>query len=145
MTLKALGAATLVALLGVQVQRQADPLTSGIDLGTDATVLVVMAWDCPPCLASLPFYKSLLALPGMDGQERRLVVLAQRGVVMMDIELKARQFKPHLVSSGPRATHDVPVLPTVIVVGADGRRRGLWAGSLTPAQEKEVLAAVGVR
>jgi hypothetical protein len=120
-----------------------DPLASeNVGLGKISTVLLVLAPDCQACIDSMPFYRTLLALPKMDGVERRLVVLAQKGVIPVDRMLRAHRFEPHKLTSGPAATHDVTDVPTVIVLDAKGVRLGAWAGRLTAGQEKAVVDAV---
>lgn len=122
-----------------------EPLTLSptVGLGKEVTVLVVLAPDCSPCLASLSFYKRILGLPRMDGIARRFVVLAQNGVIPVKRVLDAQSVTPHALTSGPAATHDVKELPTLIVVDRQGRRLGAWVGHLTPEQEKVVLELVG--
>jgi hypothetical protein len=127
-----------------QIPPGADPLVSStVGLGKEATVLIVISPDCQPCLESIAFYKKLLALPRMDGTARRLVILAQNGVIPVKRLLDEQNFKPHGLTSGPAATHEIQDLPTLIVLDPSGKRRGNWTGKLTAKQEAEVLASIG--
>ena len=126
----------------VQVQNVpagADPLSS-VGLGTDRTVLVLITPDC--CLGAISFYKTLLALPQMDGKARRLVILARDGVMPVGRVLDSANFKPHLLTSGPAAVHEIRDAPTVIVLDPAGKRIGTWTGTLTQSQQGEILAAI---
>jgi hypothetical protein len=113
-----------------------------VGLGKEVTVLLVLSPDCIPCRNSMGFYRRLIALPQMDGRLGRIVVLAQGGVVPMNRVLDESGFKPHGVTSGPAATHEIRDLPFVVVLDRAGRRQGSWSGVLTLAQEEEVVARV---
>ena len=118
-------------------------LSTNVGIGTEITVLVVVDEKCQPCWDSIPFYKKLLALPRMDSTRRRLVVLVRSGVIPVKEILDAQGFRPHHLTSGPREVRDVVTVPSVIVIGPDGKRRGAWEGRLTAQQETEVLKAIG--
>lgn len=89
--LMAVAVATLVALFvpasaTLVPQQDGNPLAGSYDikrlgLGTRATVVVAFAADdCKACAEAIPFYKTLLKVPGMDGSTRRLIVVAMDGV-----------------------------------------------------------------
>ncbi|MDQ3068835.1 MAG: hypothetical protein M3R55_03790 [Acidobacteriota bacterium] len=120
----------------------------GLGLGKLSTVVVAMASDCKACLDAVPFYKTLLALPGMDGKARRLVVVAMDGVWPVKFKTDAAKFTPHRLTSGPYPGLDFPGVrraPTIVVLDAAGKQRGAWAGPLTPEQQKAVIAAAMAR
>lgn len=122
-----------------KVPAGADPLAS-VGLGTDRTVLVLITPDC--CLEAISFYKTLLALPQMDGKVRRLVVLARDGVMPVGRVLDNATFKPHLLSSGPVEVDNIRDVPTVIVLDPGGKRIGTWTGKLTQSSQEEILVAI---
>jgi hypothetical protein len=125
-----------------QVSTVSDPLAV-VGLGTEATVLVVVSPDCVACVESMDFYKSLLRLSRMDGFVRRLVVIAQDGVIPMKRILDSHDLKPHRLTSGPAEAQQIPVVPTLIILDAAGRRQGTWVGRLTAAQEMDVVNTIG--
>lgn len=119
-----------------------------LGLGKLSTVVVVMASTCKACFDSVPFYTRLLALPGMDGKARRLVVVAMDGVWPVKFKTDAMQFTPHRLTSGPYPGLNFPGVkdaPTIVVLDAAGRQRGVWAGLLTAEQQKAVIAAATAR
>jgi hypothetical protein len=121
-----------------------DPLVSrSVGLGKEATVLLVLSPDCDVCEESMPFYRTLLAQPRMDGKARRLVVLTQGGLVPVQKVLEKHSFRPHGLTSGPAAVREVPDVPTVVVLNGFGKRLGTWAGRLTVIQQTEILQALG--
>lgn len=127
-----------------QIPADADPLVStSVGLGKQMTVIVVMAPDCAPCVQALPFYQRLISMPNMDGVIRRLVVIAQNGVIPMKRVLDANKFTPHALTSGPSAAHEITQLPTLVLLDGHGHRVKTWSGPLTTAQEAEVVAAIG--
>jgi hypothetical protein len=83
----------------------------------------------------------------MDGVRKRLVVLATDGAWPVKRALDAKGFKPHRLTSYPRLVNTLEVPdrpPSILVVDGAGMRLGMWSGPLSPDQEKEVLAAIGV-
>ena len=135
---------TLDRLDAAQVQSSVSPVPdpfSTVGLGKEVTVLLVMAPSCTVCQAEIPFYKTLLELPRMDGTAKRLVVLGI-GIAPIRQELDSAKFRPHLLTSGPAATREITEFPTVIVLDAQGKRLGAWTGKLTEVQQKEIVAAI---
>lgn len=119
-----------------------------VGLGKLSTVVVIMASGCKACFDAVPFYKRLLALPGMDGKARRLVVVAMDGVWPVKYKTDAVQFTPHRLTSGPYPGLNFPGVkeaPTIVVLDAAGKQRGAWAGPLTAEQQKAVIAAATAR
>lgn len=116
-----------------------------LGLGTEVTVVVVFSEAAPASLSALPFYKTLAALPRMDGVVRRLIVIAPDGVVPAQEVLLAHGLKPHRLTSGPSPA-DLPLpvrgIPAVVVLNTQGVRVGAWEGALTADQQREVLQAI---
>src|SRR5687768_414674 len=65
------------------------PQIGSLKLGKASTVIIVFATDCKPCLQALPFYKKLMALPGMDGVERRMNMMTTDGALPGTLVLEA--------------------------------------------------------
>lgn len=157
--LKAMAVATLLATYAsgsasLNAQQGRNSLArpydiKGLGLGTRATVVVAFAADaCKPCTDSIPFYKSLLTLPGMDGATRRLVVVAMDGVWPVKDLMKKQAFEPHRLTSGPYPAGRLPGVtkaPTVLVLDEKGTQIGKWEGPLSKAQRKEIIAAASRR
>lgn len=120
------------------------PNIGSLKLGKESTVIVVFATTCEACLKALPFYKKLLALPGMDGVERRMNVMTTDGAVPGTKALDANGITPHHLSSYPNySAIDVPYVPsTVYVLNAAGQLIGKWTGALTVSNEEEIVAAL---
>lgn len=126
------------------------PLTEPYDikelgLGTRATVVIAMSTSCQSCVESMEFYKSLLALPEMDGKAGRVIGVAMDGVWPMHEIIAAEGFKPHRLTSGPYMTQSLPGVSqpgTILLLDADGRQRGRWVGRLTDAEQEELIAAL---
>lgn len=114
------------------------------DIGSKATVLVILSRTCEFCERSLPFYRQLLQLPQMDGKTTRLVVLAMDDVSRMDAYLKEHNVRPHAVLSLPRS-EPLPVkgVPALFVLDATGKIRKSWIGLLEAAVEQEVVSFLG--
>lgn len=157
--LKAAGVATLVTLLmpahaAVGAQKARNPLSGAYDikrlgLGKRSTVVVAFeAEGCRACTDAIPFYKSLLKLPGMDGATRRLVVVAMDGVWPVKDITGKQGLEPHRLTSGPYPAGRLPGVtkaPTVLVLDGKGAQVGRWEGPLSEAQRKEIIAAVSRR
>lgn len=136
------------------VQRAGNPPSEPYDikrlgLGKRATVVVAFAADdCNACTDAVPFYKTLLKIPGMDGSTRRLIIVAMDGVwPVKDITDKQR-FEPHRLTSGPYPAGRLPGVtkaPTVLVLDEKGTQVGKWEGALSDAQRKEIIAAASRR
>jgi hypothetical protein len=111
--------------------------------GTVFTVVAVLRPDCAACEASVPFYKRLATLPGIDHETRRFVVMTQGGIgpVAMMIEKHPSGFRARPAVSFPDDGRlQVTELPSIVVFDGRWKERGRWAGQLTRAQEDEVLA-----
>ena len=134
--------ATLIALFSTL---QPTFSLSSVGLGKQRTVVLVLATDCEPCTASIPFYKTLLNRPIMDGTEGRLIVLSTNGAVPVKQMLEKHNLRPHRLLSYPMtATIEIPPdAPGVYVLDAEGRRVGSWRGSLSDGQKGEVVKAIG--
>lgn len=117
-----------------------------LGLGKKATAFIVLGdQDCKDCVASMGFYKSLMKLPGMDGTERRVVVIAKDGVWPVKIVTDAHGFLPHHLTSGPYPRRPVPGVtkaPAIVVLDAKGKERGKWEGLLDASQQKAIVAAL---
>lgn len=142
------GNATLAA------QQGGNPLAGPYDitrlgLAKRATVVVAFAAeDCKACADAIPFYKSLLKLPGMDGSTRRLIVVAMDGVWPVKDITDKQAFEPHRLTSGPYPAGRLPNVtraPTVLVLDEKGTQIGKWEGPLTEAHRKEIIAAASRR
>lgn len=117
-----------------------------LKLGKLSTAIIVLGADtCKDCIASMSFYKSLMKLPAVDGSARRVVVVAMDGVWPVKNITDAHGFTPHHLTSGPyrrRTVAGITKAPTILVVDGKGAQRGKWAGALTAAQQKEIIAAL---
>lgn len=130
----------------VRVSEWGGPELKLLGIGTKATAFIILEGaDCVPCVGSVPFYKSLMKLPGMDGKVRRVVVLAKSGVWPVKNMLDAQGFTPHRLNSGPypRGTiTGITVAPSIVVVDGKGVQRGKWEGELSADRRKAVIAAL---
>lgn len=145
------GESHLVALQANQAPTQIDqpkqpsPHIERWGLGTKRTIVMVLASECEVCWESIDFYRQLLAAPGMDGKQKRFIVLAADGVWPVGKALDAKSFKPHRLLSYPSTKSPIELpnsAPAILVVDGDGVRLGMWVGRLTTAEQKEVVAAV---
>jgi hypothetical protein len=115
---------------------------TSMGLGTEHTLVVVLAPACAPCDAALPFYKRLMERPAIDGTRRRVVVVGH-GVVPIRKALEAAGVYPHAVTSGPDGfVASIGEFPTLILVDAHGTRQKSWTGPLSPEGERDVIAAL---
>ena len=113
--------------------------------GTELTIAVVYGVECAPCDASIPFYKRLASLPGIDGKLRSFVVIADGGIapVAGRIQNHPDKFRPsHLVSYPNDDRFGLQTSPTLLVFDRTWKRLGEWRGQLTSRQEEEVLSLV---
>lgn len=117
-----------------------------LGVGERRTAFIILEGaECAPCVESVPFYRSLMKLPGMDGRVRRVVVIAKSGVWPVKEMTDAHGFLPHRLNAGPYPRRPVPGVtsaPTIVVVDGKGIRRGKWEGVLNASQRKEVIAAL---
>lgn len=116
-----------------------------LGLGSRATLVATMSTDCESCAASVEFYRQLMAMPEMDGVERRLVVVSMNGVVPLADAIEPRGFTPHRLTSGPGMRQSVPGAPepgVLLLLDASGAQKGRWAGELNAAQQQEVIDAI---
>jgi hypothetical protein len=117
-----------------------------LGMGSKATAFIILEdAGCAPCVQSVPFYKSLMKLPEMDGKVRRVVVLAKSGVWPVKDMTDAQGFTPHRLNSGPYPRGTIPgitVAPTIVVFDGTGVQRGKWEGKLSAASQKAVIAAL---
>ena len=155
----AVAVTTLVAMFlparaTLEPQQGGNPLagpydTKQLGLGTRATVVVAFAADdCKACAEAIPFYKTLLKVPGMYGSTRRLIVVARDGVWPVKDITDKQAFEPHRLTSGPYPAGRLPGVtkaPTVLVLDENGAPVGKWEGPLTDVQQKEVIAAASRR
>jgi hypothetical protein len=137
--------AWVLAIPLAALEQQGSPNIQRVGLGTERTVILVLGSECGPCWETLDFYRTLLGAPGMDGKQKRLVVLASDGVWPVKRVIDAKQFTPHRLTSYPRVENTIELPdqpPGILVVDGKGVRLGMWTGRLTPRQESEVLAAI---
>jgi hypothetical protein len=140
--------------VALEAQRGGNPLAGPYDikrrgLGKRATIVIAFAADdCKACTDAIPFYKSLLKLPGMDGATRRLVVVAMDGLWPVKDITDKQAFEPHRLTSGPYPAGRLPGVtraPTVLVLDEKGTQVGKWEGPLSEGQRKEIIAAASRR
>lgn len=141
-----LGVILFSSLLRAQdgATQPADPFAS-VGLGKSVTVFIVVSPNCPTCLEQMAFYKQLMSLPGMDGKDGKLIVLAQQGVIPVGKMLDEQGLKPHLLTSGPAETHEIRELPSLFILDARGKRIGTWPGKLTDEQKTKILTTIGAK
>lgn len=116
-----------------------------LGLGSKATLVATMSTDCESCLASVEFYKQIMAMTEMDGIERRFVVVSMNGVVPLAERTEPRGFRPHRLTSGPGMGQSLPGARdpgVLLLLDAEGAQKGRWAGELSPAQQREVMEAL---
>jgi hypothetical protein len=86
-----------------------------------------------------------MQLPEVDGTARRVVVVAMNGVVPVSRMVESHGFKPHRLTSGPYSVRSLPGVSepgTVLLLDAEGRQVGKWAGTLSDVQQREIVAAI---
>jgi hypothetical protein len=102
------GVAVWWAVLPHQLRNPKPFDVRSLGLGSKATLVATMSTDCESCVASIDFYKQLMAMSEMDGVERRLVVVSMNGVVPFADAIEPRGFKPHALTSGPGMRQSLP-------------------------------------
>lgn len=113
------------------------------ELGKSGTLVIAFSSQCPYCIASVPFYKKLSAIPRMDGLDFRMIVLAMDGLDPVTDYLASAGLAPHTVASFPKARPlAIQGTPTVLLLEGDGRLKDSWVGQLTPEAEASILARV---
>lgn len=91
----------------------------------------------------MPFYKTLLGLPGMDGVAARVIILTRGGAAPAMMALKGDGIKAHSISSYPEDAADLPTaLGSVFILDKTGAVLKRWDKFPTPAQQEEVIAPV---
>lgn len=117
-----------------------------LGLGTAFTVVVAFAAEnCAPCRQSIPFYKTLLSLPRMDGKAGRLVVVATDGVWPVKNILDPNKLEPHRLTSGPYPARRLPgvtAAPTVVLIDRTGTTVGKWEGPLSAGDQEAIVKAI---
>ena len=117
-----------------------------LGLGTEATVVVAFAAEqCAPCRQAIPFYKRLLALPRMDGNALRLIVVATDGLWPVKDVLDSQRFEPHRLNSGPYPARRLPGVsgtPALLLLDRAGKVVRVWEGPLSGAQQQEIIDAI---
>ena len=139
-------------LTGYALVRSADPVIPEseadirkLGLGSASTAVIAVTGDCSACVESVDFYKRLMALPAVDGQSRRVVVVAMDGAMPARRLFEPHGFKPHSLTSGPYKFKEIAGVSqpgTILVLDAAGNQRGKWVGPLTASQEQEVIRAM---
>lgn len=139
---------SVTALRRRMMTRPPDPFKPGDTLswlsddfraGNHATVLLVLTTRCPFCAGSMPFYRRLSELPGMDGIAGRLVVLTPDHPDSMKAYLSRYHLTVHsIIHIDMGVVTQIKATPTLIIL--DGARRVLScrSGQLDQAGEREV-------
>ena len=145
--------ALVVVLTGYALVRSAVPVIPDseadirkLGLGTTFTVVIALASDCASCAESMNAYKRFMALPVMDGHDRRLIVVSMDGVGPVSEFMGRYAFKPHKLTSGPYRFKEIAGVSepgTILVLDANGTVRGRWVGRVTSLQEEEIIKALG--
>jgi peroxiredoxin len=111
----------------------------GFDVATaPATLAVFLRSGCRYCTESMAFYRRLSAVP----KRARIVVFGAQTEETLNAYLKENGFKPDQVFRAKAGELKFFSTPTLAVVGADGKVRGVWRGQLDDKREKEVEAAI---
>lgn len=112
-----------------------------LGLGKTLSIAVVFSADCEECLKQVPFFKRVIALPGMDGTKGRFMVLTRNGAVPAFTALKNAGFSGHTVGSYPEDPLELPsALGSVVILDRDGKILTRWSGAPSSPQQEDILA-----
>ena len=109
---------------------------------SNAVVVLALSSRCRYCTESMPFYRTLLALPSVADQRLQVSVGSMDDTSTMQAYLgrhgiSVKQVVP-LVDAGLR----VRSTPTVILANSEGKVVQSWEGLLDADKQREVIAEV---
>jgi rhodanese-related sulfurtransferase len=114
----------------------------GIDWAkSEQTLLVAVRADCAYCTRSGRFYRRLLE--GLGGRtDARAVFIYPDDAARGEAYLMELGLAPAESSRQRLAPLGIQNVPTLALVGSDGKVSRVWVGELSPKKESEVLAAL---
>jgi hypothetical protein len=109
---------------------------------TERTLVLALNTQCKFCRESLPFYRRLLSTQGHSDRSNQIAVIFPNTDSEVWEFVQQAQLSVHAVAGQDFAKFQISGTPTLVLVGRDGKVRGLWAGELSEAGEKEVISAI---
>lgn len=114
--------------------------TIGFGMGEKGTIFLVVSKTCPYCKVNWPMWRSLMGFDWFAAY--RVVFLDLSDEV--DVSYFAEQgiSKPMVVKNldpAVRLGYNLRVTPQTILVGPDGRTRGVWSGVLSTDHLKQIV------
>ncbi len=115
----------------------------GVDFSQSRkTLLLFFQRDCEVCLASLPFYRSLLQKSPVRTSVQ-FVFITPEAPNVAERFLREHGISPVTVLEGRHGILGVTSTPTLILADSDAAVRGYWVGQLTPDREAEIRKGLG--
>jgi hypothetical protein len=108
----------------------------------ERTLVLALNTHCNFCRESLPFYRKLLSTQGQPDSSTQIAVIFPNSDTEVREFIEQAQLSVRAVAGQDFAKFQISGTPTLILVGRDGKVRGLWAGELPAAGEKEVISAI---
>jgi hypothetical protein len=109
---------------------------------TERTLVLALNTHCKFCRESLPFYRRLLSTQGQPNRSTQIAVIFPNTDSEVREFIEQAQLSVQAVAGQDFAKFQISGTPTLVLVGRDGKVRGLWAGELPAAGEKEVTSAM---
>lgn len=130
--------------------RVGEKFDSLIKAGSDSTgprptLVVAMTEACRYCQASLPFYRKLTeAINSAGASAATLLIVSTDSESDLVAYLGLNGIKSARVVNVKPGQLKIPVTPMVFLLDSDGEVRKVWAGKLTEAEERAVMASLKV-
>ena len=106
------------------------------------TLVMVISSGCEYCVNDLPFYRRLSVIRGASGGELRLVAaLPEKTETARMFLANAGVTVDHVWSAAP-AEVGVQLIPTLLLLDADGKLQKFWVGELNEDRRQDVLAVL---
>ena len=108
----------------------------------ERTAVLVISANCRYCVASMPFYRSLVARRDLERARVRFVVLASDEPAVLSRYLGTHGL--NIDQTGHVAAREMRIrgTPTLLVVSGSGVVEALWAGQLDSPTQQRVQAAL---
>jgi hypothetical protein len=107
------------------------------------TLIMVISSRCEYCVKNLPFYKQLSSLQGDSGGELRLIAAMPEKSETARTFLANAGVKVDQVWSAAPAEVGVQLIPTLLLLDADGKLQKFWVGELNEDRRQDVLSVLG--
>jgi thiol-disulfide isomerase/thioredoxin len=115
------------------------PALPNLSIASHPVALIVFVdKDCPPCLASMPFYRQLT----QSARRATIIAMSFDEEATLRESLKENSFQPDEILSVPRGSVNVTATPTLLLLDNGLTVRAAWVGRLSRNAEEAILKLI---